>query len=103
MPDILAQRIQPLLRLGLRHDIEIASRRQQQLRARERLQVPGEAAGRAANALRHRADLAIGGGEERQDAVGLAEVDAAQDHRLGGVDARMSHADMPLSWMERLR
>ena len=70
-------------RLGLGDDIEVASARQQQLRPGERLQVSGEAAGGPADAFGDGAHLAIGGGEEREDAVRLAKVGAAEGDGLG--------------------
>ena len=49
-------------------------------------------AARPADALGDRADLADLGREEREDAVGLAQVEAGKDDRLGVVDARRGHS-----------
>jgi hypothetical protein len=60
---------------------------------RERLRVPGKAARRTADALRDDADLPEVAREEREDAVGLAEVERLEDDRFGTVRARRHRDD----------
>src|SRR3972149_10444948 len=56
--------------------------------------MPRKAARRTADALRHDADLAEMTREEREDAVGLTEVEGLEDYRLGPVCARSHELSM---------
>ena len=56
----------------------------------ERLQAAAEARGRPADPLGDRLELAAGRGDQRQDPVRLAEIEAREDDRLGRVAARES-------------
>ena len=56
---------------------------------REQLNMPGQTAGGFARALRHHAALALRR-NQRQHAVGLAKIGAADDHGFGSVDS-ISH------------
>ena len=57
----------------------------------ERLEAAAEARGRPADALGDGLELAAGRRDERQDPVGLAQVEPGQDDRLGRVAARDGH------------
>src|SRR3989338_949840 len=56
--------------------------------------MPRKAARRTADALRHDADLAEMAREEREDSVGLTEVEGLEDYRLGPVCARSHELSM---------
>ncbi len=94
VPEIVAQGIQTLARLGLRHDIQLASRGQEHLHAPEGFQMPREPAGGPADALGNGAQLPLLRCEERQNAVRFAEISSPQDDGFGGVDTRSAHVGL---------
>ena len=75
----------------LGHDIERPAARQPDGQLRERLEAAAQPRGRLPDALGDRLELAAGRGDERQDAVGLTEVEPRQDDRVGRVAARDGH------------
>jgi len=63
----------------LRDDIEVAAAREDYVELREGFDAATDAAPRAAHALGHSADLAVLGREQRDDAIGLAQIEVGED------------------------
>ena len=61
----------------------------------KRLQAAADSAGGPSNAFRNCLQLADFRGDQREDAIGLAEVEAGQDDRVGDIHARGRHARHP--------
>ena len=72
-------------------DVEGPAARQRHGQLGERLETPAEARRRPADPLGDRLELADPRRDERQDAIGLAEIEARQDDGLGRVPARDGH------------
>jgi len=77
------------LRLG--EDQQVAPAMKEHIGAGEQLHVAALACGRLARALGDGPQLAVARGEDGQQAVGLAEVHAAEDDRLGAEGALFAH------------
>ena len=83
----------------MRH-VQIAALREEQIAATERLQMPRLLARHLADALRHGTHLTALTRQDRQDAVGLAEVVAAQHdpfRAIGSLSGSTGHADTPFA------
>jgi len=78
-------------RLGLGHDVQIASPGDEQPAVGEKLQVAALAAGGLAHPLGDDPQLAPLRGVERQQAVGLAEVIPLKDNGFGSIKAFSAH------------
>ena len=75
----------------LRHDVEGSAAGERDRELRERLEAPAEAGRRPSDALRDRLELAELGGDQREDAVRLAQVESGQDDGIGDVAAGNGH------------
>ena len=75
----------------LGHHVEGPAARQGHGQLGERLEAAAEPRGRPADPLGDRLELADGRGDEGQDPVRLAEIEAGEDDRLGRVAARNRH------------
>ena len=75
----------------LGHDVERPAAGQADVELRERLEAAAEPRRRAADALGDGLQLAPGRGDQRQDPVGLAEVEPREDDGVGRVAARDGH------------
>ena len=75
----------------LGHDVEGAAAGEHDVQLRERLEAAAEARRRPPDALGDRLELAVLGGDQRQDAVRLAEVEPRQDDGIGDVAAGDGH------------
>jgi hypothetical protein len=98
-PGFPAQSSERLHQLRLCHDIEFAPAGEQDLGPNEEVEMAGQATLRPAYSFGDDPEFSCFRSEERQDPVGLAEVAAAQDDRLGAVqpDAvvrRLGHASL---------
>ena len=82
-------------RLGLRHDVERAALVQLQVGDHERLEPRAELRARAPHALRDRAHLAVPPRQQREDAVGLAQLVGAQHDGFISVDGHPSILPSP--------
>ena len=93
---VLAQRPVGVDRLDLGDDVELAAPVALQRDVAGRLEPGPEAAPRLADALGHGPDLAVALGEDRDDPVGLTELDRAQDHPLVPVQAHAASLLTPV-------
>ena len=75
----------------LRDDVERAAPGERHVELRERLEGATETGCRAADALRDDPDLAVLGRDQRQDPVGLPQVEPGEDDAVGDVAARGGH------------
>ena len=89
------QRRQRLDRLGLADDVELPPPVQQQADVAHRLEPGAELRHRLAHPLGHGPHLAVLGGQQHDDAVGLAELVGAQHHAGVAVQVRRSRRSSP--------
>ena len=73
------------------HDVERPAAGEGEMELGEGLEAAPEPGRRSADALGDRLELAELGRDERQDAIGLAELEARQDDRIGGVQTTSWH------------
>ena len=84
----LADRAEVVDRLGLGDDVELAALVEQQRDVAHRLEAAAEPALGLAHALGHGPHLAVAGGEQHDDAVGLAQLVGAQHDARVAVEHR---------------
>src|SRR5262249_30679010 len=82
--------------LGLRHDVELTPAVALERDPGRRLEARPEPAGRLADALRHGPNLAVPLSEDRDDAIGLTELDRAQHDPLVSVQTSHTHTSVIL-------
>ena len=89
--EVVAQPQPRLADVDLRHDVERPPPRERHAQLRERLERAAEARRRPPDPLRDRLELAVVRRDQRQDAVGLAQVEPREDDGVGDVSTGRGH------------